>query len=317
MKKKENYQKFLSIDLTKNCTNNCLFCVVEGRSGKATDQEFSDVEKFLRFYKSHGFDSVNLHGGEPTIYKRFKDLIILINELGYKDITVQTNGCRLENEEFVSFLIKNRVTLFVVSFHDCDKESHNTLTKNPKSFDQATNGIKTVLRLGGDVRTNTVLVKDNYKRVTQIVDFLYDLNVKKFNISSLNPYWLWLEKQQELFDQLVPSYQELSPHLCEMLDKYATKDVKITLEGFPYCLFPGYDDYNLYSYTREITLLSDFEKSIIDYENFLNENGIRLKRQECQKCIKNNQCRGVWKGYLKNKGWAEFQPISLQSTVNK
>ena len=309
MKKPKNNQRFLSIDLTKKCTNNCLFCVVEGRTEQACDQEFSDIEKFLRFYKNYGFSTINLHGGEPTIYKHFDELIDLINELGFDEIIIQTNGCRLDDKEFVASLIKRNVKLFVVSFHDCDKENHNKVTKSPKSFDQALNGIKTVLKCGGNVRTNSVLIKSNYSRVEDIVDYLYDLGVRKINTSSLNPYWLSVGKKQDLIEELLPKYKDIAPFLKKMLDKYEPTDIELTLEGFPYCLLSDFEDCNLYSYTRDITMLSDFDQKILNYEEFLNENRIRVKRMECQSCIKYKQCKGVWSGYVKTEGWAEFNPI--------
>ncbi len=310
MKKLKDNQRFLSIDLTKKCTNNCLFCVVEGRTEKAQDQKFSDIEKFLKFYKKYGFDTVNLHGGEPTIYKKFDDLIELINELGYKEIIVQTNGCRLNNEEFVKSLIDRNVKLFVVSLHDCIEESHNSVTKSPNSFKQAVDGIKTVLKCNGDVRTNTVLIKENYNRIENIVDFIYDLGVKNINISSLNPYWLWVGKKEELIEELVPEYRDLVPYLNNTLNKYKSVDIQLSLEGFPYCLLPEYDHCNLYSYKRDITLLSDFDQKILNYEEFLNENNIRVKGEDCKHCSKIKICKGVWKGYSKIKGWEEFRPVS-------
>lgn len=303
------HQRFLSIDLTKKCTNNCIFCIVEGRNEIAKDQNIDDIKDFLSLYKDKGYTSVNLHGGEPTLYKELDNLIDIINELGYRHIVIQTNGVRLEDEQFVKNLIANNVKLFVVSMHDCIAEYHNKVTKSTNSFQRASNGIKSILQHNGEVRTNTVLLKSNYKRIGDIIDYLYGLGVRTFNISSLNPYWITLNRDSSLFDELAPSYKEMEPYLREMLDSYKDKEVSITLEGFPYCFLPEYNNFNLYNNIRDIVLLSDFNKSIIRYEEFLNQSKIRIKREECTNCFKNDVCKGVWSGYIKMQGWNEFNPV--------
>jgi len=308
MTSNEKYQKFLSIDLTKRCTNNCKFCVVEG-GGKSKEQNLDDIKSFLEVYKKKGFTSVNLHGGEPTFFRKFKDLILLINDLGYEDITIQTNGYGLADKNLVTFLLEKRVKLFVISFHDCDLENHNLLTGNQKSFELADKGIKNVIAQGGMVRTNTVLVKSNYKRIKDIIDYLYSLKVKKYNISSLNTYWIWKSNQISLFEELTPTYREMEQYLKKMLDYYEEKDVVFTMEGFPFCYLQGYEKYNLSNTDRDITLLSDDDLQIYNYEEFLNTAGVRVKRKDCEKCSQNKVCKGVWQGYVVYKGWNEFNPV--------
>jgi MoaA/NifB/PqqE/SkfB family radical SAM enzyme len=281
---------------------------VKGRSA-ATDKKLDDILYFLKEYRDKGFSSVNLHGGEPTIFQEFSYLINAINELGYNDITIQTNGVRLSDEKFVKSLIERHVNLFVVSMHDCIPAMHNNVTNSPDSFELVSKGIKIVLRNEGNVRTNTVLLKSNYQHIENIMDYLYDLGVRVFNISSLNPTWATPTKNIKLFEQTVPTYEELAPYLKNMLIKYSGKDVKITLEGFPYCFLPEFNHLNLYNTERNIFMLSYGDKSVINYEKYLNEIKIRGKAEKCIKCAMNNICKGVWIGYARMRGWDEFNPI--------
>lgn len=307
MEMTQNYKRFLSIDLTKRCTNDCRFCVVSGTRGITKDQKFEDIENFLTEYSKDGFKRVNLHGGEPQLFYRFDDLIKLINDLGYEEIVIQTNGYRLNDQNFVTNLLERNVKLFTVSFHDCDEKSHNFLTGNPKSYHQVITGIKNVLELGGNVSTNTVLVNSNYRRVKNIVDTIYDINVKRINISSLNPWWIWIKSKKEQYSELCPTYVEMAPLVKETLDAYKDKDLTLTLEGFPFCFLPGYEEHNLFSYDRDITLLSE-NNFLMNYEEYATTD-LRDKRDECRACRFDSQCGGVWKGYIAYKGWDEFQPI--------
>jgi MoaA/NifB/PqqE/SkfB family radical SAM enzyme len=302
-----NFQSYVSIDLTKSCTNNCIFCVVSGTRSVTQDQKFEDIQKFLIDSRKTGETKVNLHGGEPSLYYKFDELIDLINDLGFDDITIQTNGWRLQEQAYIASLIKKNVKLFVVSFHDCDKENHNLLTKNEKSFDEVVNGIKNVIALGGKIRTNTVLVNSNFKRIHNMIDFLYALNVRVFNISSLNPWWLWVMGKRKLYTHLSPDYLSMADYLKETLDAYQDKDVIITLEGFPNCILQGYDKFNLYNWKREISMLSE-NNVILNYEEYATKD-LRLKSTGCEKCKHNFTCGGVWRGYVEYKGWDEFQPV--------
>ena len=201
----------------------------------------------------------------------------------------------------------------MVSFHDSDKDNHNVLTKNTKSFDEVVRGIKNVIELGGNIRTNTVLVKSNYERIHNIIDYLYSINVKTYNISSFNPWWLWIYNKSKLFSDLSPNYLSMAPYLEKVLNAYKDKDIAITLEGFPYCFLQGYDQFNLYKCKRDIILLSE-NNYIINYEEYATKD-LRLKRKECEKCIYNPTCGGVWRGYIEYNGWEEFQPIPSQENI--
>jgi MoaA/NifB/PqqE/SkfB family radical SAM enzyme len=273
----------------------------------ATDKNLDDILDFLKEYRNKGFISVNLHGGEPTIFQEFSYLINAINELGYNNITIQTNGVQLSNDEFVKSLIDRRVNLFVVSMHDCIPAEHNKITVSPDSFELASEGIKTVLKNGGNVRTNTVLFKSNYRRIEDIIDYLYDLGVRIFNISSFNPFWV--TENIKLFEHLTPTYKELAPYLKKMLIKYGSKDVKIILEGFPYCFLPEFNHLNLYNTERNIFMLSYENKKVVNYEKNLNRKMVRGKTEKCIKCLMDYICKGVWTGYTEISGWDEFQPL--------
>lgn len=302
-------QTFLSLDITNKCGNRCQFCVVKDRLGTPKDMSLDTIESFLIKYKKQGFTSLNLHGGEPTEFEKLKELILLINKLGYKDITIQTNGSNLSNRLLVQFLLDNNVKTFVFSMHDCIPSFHNDVTGSLKSFEQATEGIKTVLELKGIVRTNTVLLKGNYTRISNIIDYLYNLGVRTFNLSSLNPTWALGNKETELFDRLMPRYKDLEFYIQRLLDENKGKDVKIILEGFPFCFLPNYNSHNLYNHKREIILLSYPGDSVCNYEDNLNKFNIRTKGIKCNTCTKNNICRGVWTGYVDRFGWEEFQPL--------
>lgn len=70
------------IELTNRCNLSCLHCFEE-RHAATGDLPLEILDKVLREGKSCGIDQVSFTGGEPTIHRRFREIIRRVSEAGY------------------------------------------------------------------------------------------------------------------------------------------------------------------------------------------------------------------------------------------
>ena len=70
------------IELTNRCNLSCGHCFDE-RHAATGDLSLAVLEKVLREGKSCGIEQVSFTGGEPTIHRRFREIIERVAEAGY------------------------------------------------------------------------------------------------------------------------------------------------------------------------------------------------------------------------------------------
>ncbi|MGH3416224.1 MAG: radical SAM protein, partial [Actinocrinis sp.] len=167
--------KQLSMHVTDLCNSKCGFCVVGSPLAKTDSVVYGDLMRFLIENSDDGYESVNMHGGEPTIHPRLFDLLTAIRMLGYPRVEIQTNGRRLKDPAFVERLAANGVRKFVISLHGADAGVQDLLAQAPGGFDETVEGIRNAKRAGISVRTNTVMTKMNAGQLGNIVRLAVDL----------------------------------------------------------------------------------------------------------------------------------------------
>lgn len=293
---------FISIHLTDLCNERCSFCVVGSPLFSKSEVADEDVWQFLSDFSGEGYQAVNLHGGEPTIYPRLTALLEYCRELGYPQIHIQTNARKLANREFARHLIDLNVTLFIVSLHSPDADTSDALTLTPGGWKETVEGINNIRALGAEVRTNIVLMKQNISQLEEYARLLAMLDVRYANISSLHP----VGSAFFSFQLLTPSFHEVRFHLYKSIEMMESVGINVSLEGFPPCVVPEYSHLHIEQLGREIPLLH--KSLIIDSYDGMMDDG-RIKRAKCSECILNQICGGVYKEYIEYRGWEEFNPV--------
>ncbi|QOV19213.1 radical SAM protein [Blautia liquoris] len=301
--------KNLSVHLTDTCNNSCIFCVVGSHVGTPEKVNRKLVYEFLKENKDGGFEFVNLHGGEPTLLEEFPDIIRMIKELGYPNISVQTNGRLLSNMEFAKQTINDGVNLCVISLHGHTKELQDYFADVENSFDEAVRGIKNVISLGCKVRTNICVCKQNYTQLADIVKYSMSLGVSHINISNLHTAGNCLKN----FELVVPKLSEAIPYVKVAVDACVEAGVKVTLEGYPMCVL---GDYSKYLIDWEENQFKMLYKSFVfkNYNTFM-ENNAKMKGEVCKECAKRNLCGGVYKEYAGAYGFVELIPEAEEKKI--
>lgn len=297
--------KALSIHLTDVCNSKCTFCIVDSPYMKQDTIIRRRVSRFLKENAGQGYQAVNLHGGEATIRRDFLEILDEIRELGYPTVFLQTNARKLARMDYARTVVEKGVSLFVVSMHGATAKTQDGISLAPGSFDQAVQGMRNVKELGATVRTNSVVCKDNFAELPEIVDLCLDLGADMVNISALHTDGTALRN----FWEVTPRYDEIQPYVLEACERAVRRNARLLMEGFPYCAVPGYEQYlvdwedNKFKVLYRNFVMDDYEDHMDDFT--------RVKDERCGGCMFNDVCGGVYKEYAEMIGWDEFQPIPV------
>src|SRR5580700_1804751 len=101
-------RRWLEIALDYRCNLRCLGCHACHDTGERLAS--SDAMALLRSGRAQGIESLWLGGGEPTLRDDLLSLVRAARELGYGNVTVQTNGMRLAYAEYRTALLAAGVT---------------------------------------------------------------------------------------------------------------------------------------------------------------------------------------------------------------
>lgn len=282
------------------CNNNCVFCVQADNKLKG-DRPFEDLIADLKEGIERGCGEVVLTGGEPTIRKDFFEIIKKAVETGYKSIQIQTNGRMFSNLDFCRKAIFLGMSEAAIALHGYCAEQHDLLTRAPSSFNQTTKGIKNISELNIPLIVNIVVVKQNYKYLSKIVEVLMGLGVKQLQFAVVHP----MGNAFLNFDKIVPRLNEIAPYVKDAVN--LSKKFKITanIEAMPPCLIEGYEDC-ISELSIPDMVIRGVKSQNTDNFRYLRITSGKIKSEECKKCDKYDFCEGPWKEYVEKWGWAEI-----------
>lgn len=295
--------KCLSIHVTDLCNSKCSFCVVGSPLYLQDTIRYDDMKVFLEANAGQGFEAVNLHGGEATIYPRLLELLELICSLGYPEVHLQTNAIKLSDEVFAKSLAAFNVTKFIISLHGNSAELHDSQTGSKGGYDRTLKGIRNAKALGAHVRTNTVITVKNLPHLIDICRVACDLGVDHINLSNMHPVGSALYSRSNA----MPSFASMQDSVYRSVDLCMSYDRAITLEGFPYCIVKDRIQHQLNEGKRVVKMLMRGHV-IEDYDQFMSDS-MRIYGAPCKKCAARSMCGGVYPQYIDYFGWKEIATI--------
>ena len=240
---KNKITKRVDLNLGYSCNADCPFCYYKiSAKSRRQDKDLTteQAKKLLRYIRRRGKEEVDLTGGEPTIRKDIFELVSYAKSIGFKEVTIITNGIRLAKKEFAKQLISAGVDDFLFSLHGHSAEVHEKLTGVKGSFEKMNQAIKNVKEIGSvRIRSNTVVNGMNFSHVSEIAEILYSLGVEHVNFILFNP----IVEATCVQEEVNVRYSEAAPYLKNVIDSYKDKFKRITIRYLPFCLLPGYEQY--------------------------------------------------------------------------
>lgn len=178
-------------DITNNCNLRCQHCSVGKRYFDSGEKELSLAEKLEVVDKlaDGGVKSLSLLGGEPLT--RSQDIYPVINRASFKGIqtSLVTNGVLLDDRR-LDLLASAGLAHLVISI-DGPTATSNDVIRGVGTFDRVTKNVKNATtrvkreRIPLHINVNTVLNKNNFIEIENMVDLCLHLEVDEWTLLSL------------------------------------------------------------------------------------------------------------------------------------
>ncbi|WP_044242795.1 radical SAM protein HxsC4 [Chondromyces apiculatus] len=309
------------------CNNNCVFCMEEDREDRYENNSAMTTERVRWILEQNrGAEEVCFTSGEPTTRPELPDLVGMAKKLGYRRISVMTNGRRLSHLPYAALLAKAGMNRFYISIHGHTKKLHEGLTRTPESYEQTVGGLDTIAKLkrfGLELHTSTVLTDRNLPHMLDIYRFLREHGVDQvvFNVMQANG------RADTYFEQIFPTYTETAAAFRRFLDAVGEAQPQAFLVDIPLCTTEAIEDFNRgyvekhahYNLADRGTVMPEEQvatrqqrgggRGLVLLTRQDLDDAERSKRSECARCRYDGVCEGVWKNYLKRNGWDEFVPV--------
>ena len=179
----------MSVEIVSSCNLNCPGCWVKHSHGLSTARfiEVMDadiLERTLKFGRNMGISRISLLGGEPTLHPELPVIIKKAYELGYKKVSITTNGVFASSK--IEELAASNLSNISFSIDGSTPEIHNMIrpSMNGKDIFSVTinNLRKAVLyskEYGFAVTVNHTIFPANFHDTESMIKFVAGIGVKR------------------------------------------------------------------------------------------------------------------------------------------
>jgi MoaA/NifB/PqqE/SkfB family radical SAM enzyme len=157
----------LVVELTNRCNLRCQHCFDE-RHAATGDLPLEILEKVLREGKDCGIDHLSFTGGEPTIHRRFEDIVRRVCESGYTFGFV-SNGVRIP--QIYPLLLEHRRMFRGATFSlDGAREQTHDVLRGRGSYRQVMRAASVFIVKDLPFTLNMVLTQHNRQEIEEMVE---------------------------------------------------------------------------------------------------------------------------------------------------
>jgi pyruvate-formate lyase-activating enzyme len=239
--------------LGQTCNLRCHFCYYLDRIEDPTHPEhaFMPLEKAKAICKTlvdvYGNNSIDVQGGEPTLWPPLPDLIRYCNEIGMK-VTVITNGIVLDDMACVRAYGEAGVRDFILSVQGLGPV-YDEIVGRKGMWRRQMKGLRNLQEAAIPFRFNTVLSKPVLGQLSQIAELAVRTGAMVVNFLAFNPF-----DDQRLPGKRsaknVPYYHELSEPLTAALDLLDAEGVEANVRYVPLCILPERHLKSMYNFQQ-------------------------------------------------------------------
>jgi len=298
-----------SIIMGYECNNNCRFCYDGGYKRSLPPMTTGHVKKELRDARNRGSSFVDLLGGEPTIRRDIISLVRYAKRLGFRTISVTTNGKMFYYRDFAERMLDAGLNSAVFSLHGHTPELHDYLTRSKNSYKYAIQGLKNLRELSDRfyICTNTVIIRDNYRFLPKIAENNARLGANGMEFMFIHPRGNALKH----FDDVVPTLTEIMDYLKPTIQAGLSHGIKHTMIRYVPICYMLFDLKHMSEFDARGRLSEHHmgpEFRDLDVERNRTEHG-RVKGPQCRACKYFNICEGIFKEYAEKRGFGELIPV--------
>lgn len=291
----------LNLKLTYACTNCCSFCFSSYLKDEVIGEAglLREVEDGYR----RGCRELVLSGGEPTLRPDvLRNVMEHADEVGYQKYIIQTNGSGFaDHTDLIPMLKKfSEKTDVCISFsvHGHTAQIHDEMSQTSGAFEKLMRAICRVQNeTSCSIYTNTVMSRTNLPWLQDLALMLLTFQPEIMQFSMMH-----LKQPGPLSTGLLEAAGAV-----HTLDGFVDRSILRT-EGIPYCLLHGmetcvgesYWPNTLDLYNRDSELMTDFDQL---------GHGMRWKQPNCQNCLMDEICMGIWREHEEEFSQLGVRPI--------
>ncbi len=168
--------EFIWLELTSRCNNQCQHCYAS--SGPAVTDDGVPHERWLALIteaRQEGATGLQLIGGEPLLYPRWKELVQRAHSEGYEVIEIFTNATLIDDAD-IAFFQQYNVCIATTIYAD-NAATHDLVTKHEGSFAKTMSAVEKILAADIPLRVAAIIMKANEHEVDNIIKLCTDLGV--------------------------------------------------------------------------------------------------------------------------------------------
>lgn len=257
--------------ITHQCNSNCIMCPQPPKKDEYSF--FASNDKILDYLKNEPIEYIGITGGEPTL-KQDDLLKLLKKSYSYfpkATIALLTNAKKLNDFSLAKEIaLSNQNITFCISFPNDNEDDFNEIM-GVKNYHHTLKAIQNLALLRQRIELRIVIMKQNYKRLLHIAEFIY----RNFPFIS-HIAFMGMEVTgyaYDNFNEIDITPQEYNQYLLEAIIYLQQRDMNASIYNIPYCLI----DKRLWKFSRN---------SISRWK--------QIFHTECNLCSKKNECSGLF-----------------------
>ncbi len=295
------------------CNAKCPFCYNPPLTQELLrlDLSYEQASASLYMAAKTGASRLNLHGGEVTLRDDLTKILALARKLGFKQITVVTNGIRLSDAGYVDDLKKSGATHIRLSIHGADAAVHDAIVAIPGAFERVQKAIVNIRLAGLPLGVNFVFIRSNLR---VFPDFLERFCLRE-GIDDVIAYFPHLRGMMEINAPAEAiRYEEAAPFVRSgfaRLKRWGRRE-SVLLANFVPCVLPELSDRMIdWAHgeggpcAQTQTHPEGFTEDILAMKD-----GQREKVAACASCALGSRCLGVEREYRARFGEMDFEALS-------
>ncbi|NTV28951.1 MAG: radical SAM protein [Candidatus Omnitrophica bacterium] len=296
-----------SVVLRPYCSNHCVFCRPLNEDSRLNRPALETMEKMayaaISELRSQGYEKIEVSGADPLEYDGLPEYIKAVRQGGFSWVRVSTNGVRLADRHFTGALLDSGVDVFRIPLYGSRASVHDSVTREPGSFESVVRGIKNLQRSGKTkILLTSLILKQNCLDLLGIFDLMGDLGCDDL-------YFSCAFVSNGDFSYYVPQ-KLLGPFVSKLIEHSAKRGRKVRFVDMPFCVV-GYDN----NFTRNsglpAHLASGFgvpghqKTEMPDLPNYRK----KIQAAFCKGCEVANKCEGLLMHDILRYGSGALSPV--------
>lgn len=323
--------------ITSKCNLDCKFCFKKNCKDKSLQENLKILEKILQL----NLKKLTISGGEPVLYKGFKDLIKCIKEkCPDLELNIITNATCL-NAELIDFLVKNfhKITF---SLDSVSKEKLSMFGRGECYLEQLSNALRLVENKT-KIKINTVATKQNIDDLKDIFNWLLQFKINEWKILKYYPLrkgeehrniFLLNDFDSQCLDEIIVALKKNAPFEINFdnEDGIATNNFNVypdgsvencidedagnlTYQSINEVLKQKYQDDMRYQIAIEVATGRSTPKREID-QIYMDNRSMVLQAKKCYRYLNNKDCVFLGDGDGASIYYALLQKYNLEKPIN-